>query len=121
MDKFVEMWKQQERFMKLLQEKRNFPKFPVDIFSKPGQKFLKQITFECMGELFEANQHLRNGKDHRATDVPQLERDEYLEEIVDCLHYLWEIAIASGISSDELYEAYMKKGEKNEKRINEGY
>ena len=59
-DRLEQMWTQQASFVRLLQEKRNFPPSPVDITSKSGQKFLKGLTHECMGELFEANQELKN-------------------------------------------------------------
>ena len=121
MDKLQKMWEQQEAFMRLLQEKRNFPLFPVDPTSKSGQKFLKGITHECMHELFEANQTLKNSKDHRETDVSDFDRDHYVEELVDALHYFFEIAIASGVAMDELYDAYMKKGQVNVSRIEGGY
>ena len=121
MDKLQEMWEQQLDFMKLLQNKRNFPEFPVDVFSKSGQKFLKGITHECMHELFEANMMLKNSKDHRETEVSEFDRDSYVEELVDALHYFFEIAISSGISMNELHEAYMKKGKINVDRIKNGY
>jgi uncharacterized protein (DUF2344 family) len=121
MDKLQEMWEQQLNFMKLLQNKRNFPEFPVDVSSKSGQKFLKGITHECMHELFEANMMLKNSKDHRATDVSEFDKDSYVEELVDALHYFFEIAITSGVSIEELYEAYMKKGKINVDRIKSGY
>lgn len=121
MDKLQEMWEQQQKFMELLQSHREFPKFPVDMKSKPGQKFLKGITHECMHELFEANLLLKNSKDHRATDVSEFNREEYVEELVDALHYFIEIAICSGVSMEELYEAYMKKGQTNINRIVSGY
>jgi predicted house-cleaning noncanonical NTP pyrophosphatase (MazG superfamily) len=121
MDKLQEMWDQQESFMKLLQEKRNFPAFPVDPTSKFGQKFLKGITHECMHELFEANLLLKNSKDHRVTDVVEFDRDSYVEELADALHYFFEIAILSGVSLEELREVYVKKGEINIERIENGY
>ena len=121
MDKLFQMWQQQESFMKLLQEKRGFPSFPVDPTSKLGQKFLKGITHECMHELFEANQALKNSKDHRATDVKEFDKEHYVEELVDALHYFFEIAILSGISMQELHEAYLKKGQINIDRIESGY
>lgn len=120
-DRLQTMWNQQEEFMRLLQEKRGFPLFPVDITHKSGQKFLKSITYECMGELFEANQELKNGKDHRATDVSNFDRDAYVEELVDSLHFFFEIVIASGITLDELYNSYLSKGTTNVNRINGGY
>jgi hypothetical protein len=121
MDRLQKMWDQQLDFMNLLREKRNFPDFPVDMTTKQGQKFLKSITHECMGELFEANQELKNSKSHRASDLPDINKDDYLEELVDSLHFFFEIVIASGISLDDLVLAYLKKGEKNVKRIEGGY
>ena len=120
-DKLQQMWDQQLEFMNLLKKKRGFPEFPVDIRSKAGQKFLKSITYECMGELFEANQELKNSKTHRATEISDLDKDAYLEELIDSLHFFFEIVIASGISLDEMYDAYMRKGVKNFDRIENGY
>lgn len=120
-DRLQEMFEQQVGFMRLLQEKRNFPNFPVNIESKDGQKFLKSITHDCMGELFEANQHLKNSKGHRATEVTEIDREAYVEELVDSLHFFFEIVILSGVSLDELYKAYLEKGDTNVKRILEGY
>ena len=120
-DKLQSMWDQQREFMQLLCKKRNFPKFPVDMTTKEGQKFLKSITHDCQDELAEANQVLRNSKNHRETNVSDFDREHYVEEICDAMHYMLEIVIASGISIDEFYEAYMSKGAVNVKRINEGY
>ncbi len=121
MNKLEKMFEQQKEFMELLQSRRNFPRFPVDMTTKLGQKFLKGITHECMHELFEANQILKNSKDHRATSVEDFDKDSYVEELSDALHYFFEIAILSGISIDELYHAYMEKGKINVDRIEGGY
>jgi len=120
-DSLTEMWNQQEAFMRLLQETRGFPDFPTDITSKKGQKFLKDITHHMMDELFEAGQHLKNAKSHRATLVPEVDREAFKEELVDALHLYLELVIASGITLPELVEAYMKKGETNVSRIRNGY
>lgn len=120
-DRFFNMWSQQQQFMKLLQKERNFPEFPVDISSKIGQKFLREITHLMMDELFEANQHLKNSKSHRVTQVPDVDRASYVEELADSFHYFLELLIASGVSMDEFYDSYMKKGEINIKRIKNGY
>lgn len=120
-DRLKAMWEQQREFMHLLQEKRGFPPFPTDLASKDGQKRCKQIAFDVMGELFEAVQTLKNSKDHRATNVVEFDRAHYIEEIVDAVHFAIELAIFSGISQDELFEAYMQKGDVNTKRIKEGY
>jgi hypothetical protein len=121
MNKLQDMWDQQKSFMDLLREHRNFPAFPVDTTTKSGQKILKSITHECMHELFEANLLLKNSKEHRATNICEFDRENYVEELADVLHYFFEIAILSGISLEELYSTYMKKGETNIVRIKEGY
>lgn len=120
-DMLAQMWAQQEAFMRLLQRKRDWPEFPADLTSKKGQQFLKDIRTHLMEELFEAGQHLKNAKAHRATELPEVDREAYKEELVDALHLYLELVIASGISLDELYQAYMRKGEVNVARIEGGY
>lgn len=120
-DRLKLMWDQQESFMRLLQKYRSFPDFPVDLSSKSGQKFIKGLMHECMDELHESLQHLKNSKDHRATEVAGFDRDEFVEELCDSLHYFMEIAIASGVEIEELFDAYIKKGKINEERIIKGY
>lgn len=120
-DRLALMWQQQHEFMRLLQEKRNFPEFPADITSKKGQQFLKDIRNHILEELFEAGQHLKNAKSHRATELPDVDNLAYIEELVDVLHLYFELVIASGITLDELYETYLKKGEINTQRIINGY
>jgi NTP pyrophosphatase (non-canonical NTP hydrolase) len=119
--KLEKMWEQQFQFMKLLQSERGWPEFPTDISSKKGQKFLKDITHHIMDELFEASQHLKNSKSHRATLVPEIDREAYKEELVDALHLFFELVIVSGITMEEMFEAYMAKGEVNHHRIKTGY
>lgn len=119
--KLEKMWVQQEDFIRLLQEKRGFPRLPIDISTKPGQKLLKDIRNHIMEELFEAGQHLKNAKSHRATEIPEVDFEAYTEECVDVLHLLFELVIASGISLDKLVDAYLKKGDVNTKRIENGY
>lgn len=120
-DMLEEMMSQQESFMNLLREKRNFPEFPVDLTSKQGQKVVKGIAYDAMHELFEAIQLLKNSKDHRATDVKDWDRPAYIEELVDHLHFFLEIVIMSGVTRAELFEAFMKKGYVNVDRIENGY
>ena len=118
---FQEMWKDQEGFIRLLQEKRNFPQCPVDISSKSGQKILKDIMHHCMDELFESSQHLRNHKSHRITELPEVDHDAYVGELVDATKLLIELIIMSGITLEQFCDAYEKKSQENVKRINGAY
>lgn len=120
-NRLEEQWEQQAEFIKLLQQLRGFPDIPVDIATKQGQKFLKDLTHDCMHELFEANICLKNSKSHRQTEVAGFDRGAYIEELVDALHYLYEIALVSGVTLDELHDAYIAKGKTNVERITGGY
>lgn len=116
-----DMWEQQQEFMKLLQEKRNWPEFPVDMTAKASQQHIEGIMFHCMKELFEANNHLKNSKGHRATEITDFDRAAYLEELIDAQHLLLEVAIVSGITLEEYFDVFMKKGDINTDRITHGY
>lgn len=120
-DRLKLMWEQQREFIILLQKTRGFPEFPVDLTSKKGQQFLKEISHECSDELHEARQELKNSKKHQKTDINEINRNAYVEELSDVLHYFFEICIMSGISIDELYDSYMKKGLKNHSKIMSGF
>lgn len=120
-DKLDAMFEQQRSFNALLRDERNHPEFPLDLSVKRNQQFLKSLTHECMHELFESNHLLKNSKNHRATEVKEFDRESYKEELCDALHYFLGIIIYSGISCDELFEAFMKKGEINVDRIRNNY
>jgi len=115
------MFESQAKFMHLLCEKRGFPAFPVDLRSKDGQRLLKDTAHSAMDELHEALQHLKNSKAHRATEVVEFDRQKYVEELVDHLHYYVELCILSGISADELHAAYVEKDIVNTARVHDGY
>lgn len=120
-DTLDEMFEEQDRFMKLLQKERNFVNYPVELETKSGQKIVKDISHECLHELFEAIHLLTDSKDHRKTVTGTFDREKFLEELSDALHYYIEICILCGIKSKELYSAFMKKSEINFNRINNGY
>ena len=120
-DKFEKMFSQQLEFIKLMQEHRNHPEVPMDLSKKENQQFLRHLTYECMGELFESNILLKNSKSHRVTDIQDFDREAYVEELSDVLHYFLGIAICSGVSCEELFNKYMEKGKINRRRILSGY
>lgn len=120
-DLFREMYESQVDFMKLLQEKRGFPEFPVDLTSKNGQQLLRKITHDAQDELSEANTLLKNSKSHRITEVKDIDRASYVEELVDAQKFLLEILIAAGISLEEFIAAFRSKTVENNERIKNDY
>jgi predicted house-cleaning noncanonical NTP pyrophosphatase (MazG superfamily) len=120
-DKLELMYQHQQEFIGLLQKMRGHAPVPFDLSDKRSQQQLRNLAYECMGELFEANILLKNSKSHRATNIAEFDRDAYLEELTDVLHYFLGIVICSGISVDELFQKFMEKGETNFSRIRSGY
>lgn len=97
------------------------PHYPVDIMKKENQRICRDTGLKAIEELFEAIQHLKNWKPHRRTEVPEFDRDAFLEEIADSLHYLFELLVFLGVSPRELKDAYARKNRINHDRIDNGY
>jgi dimeric dUTPase (all-alpha-NTP-PPase superfamily) len=71
--------------------------------------------------MFEALGHLKNWKPHRTTEVKEFDREEFLEEVVDAFNYFFSLLIMTGVTSEELFEAYKKKDKIIHDRIRSGY
>lgn len=120
-DMFHKMWNSQKEFMKLLVEKRGYPSFPADLTTKAGQKHVKDLINECMNELWEASYLLKNSKKHRKTEIIELDKKSYIEELVDVQKYLLGVLIESGVSIDEFFASFNDKTEINKERIKNDY
>lgn len=119
-DRLADMFKRQETFMQMLKDADKLPEWPIDIQSKFGQRMLKEINGELVGELYEAMYILKN-KAHRFTDHQDVDFGHFREELGDALAYFMELCIMSGISADEIYEEYCRKNAFVKKRAQEGY
>jgi len=99
--------------MNLINEKipEAYPPWPVDLSKKDNQKAIREFAFRGMEELFEALLHLKNWKDHREETygVPEFDRQEFLEEMIDAFNYFLAIIILSGVNHEEFFEAYIRK------------
>ena len=45
----------------------------------------------------------------------------FLEEVVDAFNYFLSVLVLTGVSADELYDAYCRKDEIIHNRLKEGY
>ena len=119
-----EIFLRRKEFLSLLIEKYPgaFPdRWPVDITKKDSQKFLRQIALNGVEEMFEALGHLKNWKPHRTSDMPEVDQEEFLEEIVDAFNYFFNLLILCGIDHDKFFDAFNKKHEIIKNRLNNGY
>ena len=123
MDKLDEMFRLREAFMYAMRESKPdiYPDWPIEINKKKSQQLLRDTALKGVEEMFEALGHLKNWKPHRKTDIPQVDREEFLEEIVDSFNYFFSLMILIGVDVDEFYDAFKKKDKIIRDRILDGY
>ena len=94
-DKLEEIFDLRESFMHLIKEKYpdTYPEWPLNIAEKDSQVTLRETALKGVEEMFEALGHLKNWKPHRDTDIPDVNKDEFLEEIVDSFNYFFSLII----------------------------
>ena len=122
-DKLHEIFRLRNTFMHMLQEKfpDAYPEWPVDLSTKKAQVTCRETALKGVEEMVEALQHLKNWKPHRKTEMPEIDREEFLEEIVDAFNYFLSLIILIGVDVNEFYDAFLKKDEIIRSRIIEGY
>lgn len=124
MDKLESIFAKRQNFMMLIQEKfpESYPsEWPINISDKSSQNILRETALKGVEEMFEALQHLKNWKPHRETEIPEIDKDDFLEEIVDAFNYFFSLMILIGVDVDEFYNAFNLKDDIIRKRLQKGY
>ena len=99
----------------------SYPAFPLDISKKESQQVCRELALKGVEEMFEALQHLKNWKPHRATEIQDFDKEEFLEEVVDAFNYFLSVLALVGVDENDFYEAYLKKDQIIRDRISNGY
>lgn len=122
-DKLEEMFELREDYMDLLCQRFDgiYPEWPLDVTKKQSQTLLRDVTLKGVEEMFEALAELKNHKAHRVTEIPDFDRDAFLEEMVDAMNYFFTVMILVGVDPVDFLGAYRKKHKKIVDRLNEGY
>jgi len=122
-DRLADIFAMRSAFLYAMKEKLPHaqPDIPITIASKEGQQYCRDIALRGVEEMFEALQHLKNWKTHRVTDIPDFNREEFLEEVVDAFNYFFSLLILVGFDADDLYQAYCKKDKIIHDRIQTNY
>ena len=109
--------------MFLIKEKfpDTYPSWPVDITQKSAQITCRETALKGVEEMFEALGHLKNWKPHRETEVPDVNSEEFLEEVVDAFNYFFSLIILMGVDVDNFYNAFNAKDKIIRDRIVKGY
>ncbi len=122
--KLTEMFEKRLAFIQMMQSMRpgSYPEFPLDMSKKDSQQVCRDLALRGVEEMFEALQHLKNWKPHRLTNIEEeIDKDEFLEEIVDAFNYFFSVIIVTGFDEKDLFEAYLKKDKKIRERLTSGY
>ena len=98
-----------------------YPEWPVNITSKKSQQVVRDLALKGVEEMFEALGHLKNWKPHRDTDKPEVDKAEFLEEIVDAFNYFLSMLVLVGVNPEDFYNAYVMKDKKIHNRLDNGY
>lgn len=114
MDKLENLFFTQEQFMKQLKIE-----YPVDLDTWIGQQEVRMVMFFLTQEIFEAAEWMKN-KPWRQTTTP-LDKDKFMEEIADVLHFFLELCIIVGLTPDDLVHLYQVKMRENYDRQKRGY
>lgn len=122
-DRLDQIFALRSQFMRMLEEEKpgSYPEWPLNISSKESQQVLRDTALKGIEEMFEALQHLKNWKPHRDTDMPEFDRGEFLEEVVDAFNYFLSVLVLVGVDQEEFFEAYAKKDSVIRKRLISGY
>ena len=123
-DNLENIFLMRESFMEMIKEKypKSYPQnWPLDISKKDSQVVLRETALKGVEEMFEALGHLKNWKPHRDKELPEIDRDAFLEEIVDSFNYFFSLAILCGITAEDFYDAFLKKDVIIRDRLKQGY
>lgn len=122
-DKLEEMFILREKFMEAMRSSGRgyMVQWPLEIGEKKSQQLVREITLKGIEELFEALSELKNWKSHKVTEDPVVDRDAFLEEMVDAFNYFFAVLVLSGFSPQEFYESYVKKDSVIHQRLKNNY
>lgn len=122
-DSLKEIFKLRKEFMNLINQKfeNSYPEWPLDISQKKSQKVLRQTALNGVEEMFEALGHLKNWKSHRVSDVSSIDKEEFLEEIIDAFNYFFSLLILCGVNHEDFVKAFHKKNQIIKNRLENNY
>lgn len=122
-DRLEQVFQKRRDFMLRLREimPHAQPAFPVDISTRDGQQYCRDLALRGVEEMFEALQHLKNWKTHRMTEISDFDREEFLEEVVDAFNYFYALLVAVDCDVDEFFDAYCRKDKIIHDRVTNKY
>jgi dimeric dUTPase (all-alpha-NTP-PPase superfamily) len=91
---------------------------PAELVGEERKHFVTAMALAINTEVAEAMQEIA-WKPWAKTD--HLNREAFIEELVDMMHFVMNLALVADCDAAEFFEAYMTKVEENKRRQREGY
>lgn len=111
--------KLKEKYDEIERSKGIFVPEKIEINDCKHQEYLKSLFFRVITELIEASECLKN-KPWKQSEV-LCDVDHLFEELSDAVHFLIELCITLGMTSEDFFNNYFKKMKVNEWRIRTKY
>ena len=96
----------------------------LGVLSGDTQYIMNHILY-AEAEMHEMLRELEGFKEWKTYDWSEEEKDQHLanakEEFIDVLHFIWNVALALGLDSDEIIQIYADKNITNHLRQDNGY
>lgn len=90
-----------------------FPDFNMSVLYQMSN-FLKQ-------EAAEVNIEIESVWKYWKKNPKEIDRSKVVEEVIDVLHYAINMCLATGLSSNDIYDEFFKKNIINNERQDKGY
>lgn len=83
-----------------------------------NQEYITMMTLACIDELLEAL-HETPWKPWKKNQA--FSRELFCKELIDAWHFLINLSLAAGMTSDDIHQLYLNKNKINHSRHDEGY
>jgi hypothetical protein len=112
-------------------QREAYKRDPVGLRGEDRAEYVRWNTLAAVDELLEALHNLNwkpwanaataGAWKGSAVHNARYSRDEYVEELVDVLHFVGNLLLVANCNDEELNERYSEKMNKNTQRQREGY
>ena len=116
MDRLEEMFRLQEA----LQTKYNGGERPGDMVGAARMNYVRTMVLATEDELHEALRET-SWKPWSHHTLHNINREEYLDELVDAWHFFMNLLLVANITADEFFNQYLRKNQINHGREDNGY
>ena len=83
-----------------------------------SQEYINEMVLATIDELMEA---LRETPWKSWKKNQEMNKDKFKDELIDTIHFIINLCLASGMNANEVYERFINKNKQNLERQNANY